>query len=130
MNGEDGKDGSDANVPDYIQSTYIDFEQVASPQIKGNFVLGGKIMGGSFSDKNEIGRLELSSRDNQYADLTFYRESDDQELFKVYPEADKLTASIFLYGHGIGYGSKTSFYPTGSWNFSNATINNLKVTFG
>lgn len=128
MNGEDGKDGSDANVPDYIQSTYIDFEQVASPQIKGNFVLGGKIMGGSFSDKNEIGRLELSNRTNQYADLIFYRENNNQELFRIYDNLD--TASIYLYGHSIGFGSETSFYPYGSWNFVNATIQNLKVTFG
>ena len=35
-NGEDGADGSDANIPEYIRSTYIDFTRVESPTIMGN----------------------------------------------------------------------------------------------
>ena len=36
--GVDGEDGSDAKVPNYIKSTYIDFDSVESPMIIGNII--------------------------------------------------------------------------------------------
>lgn len=127
-NGSDGADGSDANVPGYIKSTYIDFDEVSSPQIKGNFIMGGEVCGGKFCDSDKIGYLTLNSY-NSYADLSYYRYSGNKEMFKVMDNFDN-TVTLRLYGHPIGYGSSSSFYPTGTWNFTNATVSNLKITFG
>lgn len=127
-NGSDGADGSDANVPGYIKSTYIDFDEVSSPQIKGNFIMGGEVYGGKFCDSDKIGYLTLNSY-NSYADLSYYRYSGNKEMFKVMDNFDN-TVTLRLYGHPIGYGSSSSFYPTGTWNFTNATVSNLKITFG
>jgi hypothetical protein len=47
-----GVDGSDANVPDYITSTCIDFNSVSSPFIRGNEIV---VQGGTFTIKDISG---------------------------------------------------------------------------
>lgn len=49
VDGLPGSDGSDANVPDYITATYIDFNSVSSPYIRGNNIA---VQGGSFIVKD------------------------------------------------------------------------------
>lgn len=131
ITGKDGEDGKNANLPSYIESTYIDFSKVESPQIIGNFVLGNEIRGGAYCDGECKGKLTLNTTTKggaSYPDLTYSR-YDGQELFKIYDNLDD-TASIYVFGHSIGYGSANAFYPSGEWNFMNATLTNLKVKFG
>lgn len=102
--------------------------QVKSPQIKGNFILGGEISGGSFWDDSKISCLKLSSNDDKFADLTFAK-NNGNELFKIYDAIDYV--SMYLNGANIGHvGSNKTFYPDGKWNFSGAEITGLKLTFG
>lgn len=128
VRGEDGADGSDANVPGYIKSTYIDFNQVSSPQIKGNFILGGEVAGGSFWDSNKSSKLVLSN-DGRHSDMTYSRSNGD-ELFKIYDGIDN--SAMYLNGMNMGYTGidHATFHANGTWDFSNATIKGLKVTFG
>ena len=128
VRGEDGADGSDANVPGYIKSTYIDFNQVSSPQIKGNFILGGEVAGGSFWDSNKSSKLVLSN-DGRHSDMTYSR-ADGDELFKIYDGIDH--SAMYLNGMNMGHTGvdHATFHANGTWDFSNATIKGLKVTFG
>ena len=128
IQGEDGAPGSDANVPAYIQSTHIDFEQVSSPEIRGNFVLGSEVQGGSFWDSNKSSKLILSN-DGKHSDLTYSR-ADGDNLFKIYDGIDY--ASMQLNGMNVGYvgNSKDTFHAQGNWNLENANITGIKITFG
>lgn len=64
INGQDGQAGSDADVPEYIRSTYIDFTRVESPTIMGNEIqtLGSFQVGTgsrtSFSPTGFLGRAQ------------------------------------------------------------------------
>ena len=111
IKGEDGKNGNDADVPRYIKSTYIDFDEVSSPQIKGNFIIGGEVSGGSFWDENKVSKLMLSS-DGKHSDLTYSRAAGET-LFKIYDGIDY--ASMHLNDMNIGYvgNSKDTFYSQG-----------------
>lgn len=69
-----------------------------------------------------------------YSDLVFKRISDkstnEQELFKIYDSGDTY-ASIYLYGNKIGEsGVNGGFYPSGKWDFRNAEVKGITITFG
>lgn len=133
---KDGEDGSDANIPGYIKSTYIDFSRIESPKIEGNFIIGGQVSGGKFYggeyyDSNSTAYLTLSytgGNGNSFADLSYKRKKDNTTLFGICDGIDG--ASLHLFGCNIGNSGGNQFNANGVWNFSQATVNGLKITFG
>lgn len=114
-------------LPNYIKSTKITSTTIESPTITGGTVISGKMIGGEFVDDSKIGKLTLSSDDNNYADMTFSK--NGKEMFKVYDGVDFVGLNIN--GIAVGHsGQSKKFYVDGTWNFSGATVEGLKVTFG
>lgn len=123
-----GENGSDASVPDYIQSTYIDFSRVESPSIKGNFVLGGSFWN---SDKTAYVKLGTTEFSSNLADFTLYR-SDHSRIFTIKDTTDG--ASLHVGDNGMflsianAYDTDNpSVYVKGTWNFSSCEVLNLGV---
>ena len=132
--GTDGTDGSDADVPNYIKSTYIDFNQVSAPQIKGNFIMGGEVSGGKFfggeywnSEKGAYLKVGSTNGSN-FADFSLFRNNSTTPCYQIYDEGSSITFRIF--GKQFMYSSGETTYPTGTWDFSKGTFKGLKITFG
>lgn len=114
-------------LPSYIKSTKITSTTIESPTITGGTITGGKMIGGEFIDDSKIGKLVLSSDDNKFADMTFSK--NGKEMFKIYDGVDFVGLNIN--GISVGHsGQSKKFYADGTWNFSGATVEGLKVTFG
>lgn len=127
-NGSSGSDGKDADLSDYpwIQKTYIDFEQIESPQIKGNFIIGGEVYGGSFWNTNKTAYIKLGTTADSYADFSLYRKSG-KKIFSI----EDHTESIVLKGESEDIflttsGDKTNVH--NKWDFSKATVTGLTST--
>lgn len=113
--GQNGEDGSDANVPNYIKSTYIDGESVSSPVLRG-----GIIAGATFTDLNQASALVLnpSSGYANVADLILYGGGDgDDKAFTIYDEI----GSILISGYGVSSlrisAVTQATSALGTWNF-------------
>ena len=134
IKGEDGENGDDANVPGYIKSTYIDFDEVSSPQIKGNFILGSEVAGGSYWDLDKNCYIALGTTSGNYGDLSLYRygTSSDTLLFRIEDNATMIVLRAMGSTVSKGFlGTSGSYtYPYNNWDFSNATVTGLKITFG
>lgn len=118
------------------KSTFIDGTTIKSPTIEAGTMnsvninsanlYSANIHGANYYDVNKIGRLLLSSDNNKYSDLSYLRVKDNKKLFGITDGGDN-TASLWLYGRSIGYGSANAFFPSGTWNFAGATVTNLNV---
>lgn len=114
--GKDGVDGSDAEVPDYIKSTYIDLTQVASPYIKTNL-------------------LDIRSPDtfkNAGLVLRGYWSNSLKDVFEIsYTQSvpptvslkSNLDATIYLNSH-VKFPNSSTGYEV---DFNNCTVKNLNV---
>lgn len=108
--GIDGIDGSDAEVPAYVELKGLDFTDISSsyvrsPNIEGGTIRGADIYGGYYHDLNDNSTLELSTN-GHYSDLVF-SSNDGYELFKIYDGADG-SASLSLNGVPILVASSIS----------------------
>ena len=118
--GKDGVDGSNANVPDYIKRTYIDFQSVSSPTIRG-----GHICGAIFSDINQTAKLTMGSdggASSRWANMTVTGIAGTLIKFEQYRNSTS----------GNGYteiSSSTTIKPVGDWDFSSANVAGLHLTF-
>jgi hypothetical protein len=121
-------------VPDYIESTYIDFSKVESPQILGNFIMGGEVYGGSFWNNEKTAYMQLGTSSVNLADFSLYRynETSETTTTKIFSIIDNAT-SIELYGPSnsaiLSNGGSVT-YVNGVWNFSAATVTGLNIAFG
>lgn len=123
-----GTDGSDANLPNYIKSTYIDGDSVSSPVLRG-----GIISGVVFSDLNQKTSLQLNPNNSntKNADLALY--SGNNLAYEIY---DTISGGIYfkVYGEDFLYtannsGNRAHTYPQGTWNFSEATVKGITAVF-
>lgn len=89
------------------------------------------VVGAKFKDANNLGYLCLSSEGGEYADIVFKRTKDDVNLFRVFDssESDSM-ATLMLANYTIGHATADKFAPENTWDFTGATVKNLKVTFG
>lgn len=73
-NGANGSDGSDANVPEYIKSTYIDGTSVSSPVLRGGTVTGARLVvtGEIATGTNDPSELAVyDSKGNKYGYIRY-----------------------------------------------------------
>ena len=126
--GEDGENGSDANVPDYITRTYIDGTRVEAPVLRGGKIEGADVYGGAYWDLDGNTRLVLnptgSSHEN--ADLNLYR--GDTVVWQIYDGISYASwrsyDNLFLVTSGSGTSAM------GDWDFSGANVSGAFATFG
>lgn len=122
--GEDGANGSDANVPNYIKETYIDSTRIESPLVRG-----GTVAGAEFTDINQKSKLVLnpSSSSSNVADLNLY--SGSNVALRIY---DNIAGSITWYSYSNEFLTTGSFGTSvyGDWDFSNANVEGLSARFG
>ena len=130
--GTDGQNGSDANVPSYIKSTYIDASSVSSPAIRGGIISGAIFtnLSGSISSPSYTHWLEIGDVDGHSA-FTFSSKSSGQ-IFSVY---DGDAGYIGLTGKGgssflVADSTSDTVLPYGTWDFQYATVTGLTAKFG
>ena len=118
-----------AKIKEDVEQNIIKYRnsQIISPTIKGNCVLAGNVVGGAFWDDSMIAKLQLSSDDNRFADMT-YKKDNGNELFKIYDAIDYV--SLRLNGTTIGHvGVNKAFNADGTWDFSEADVKGITATF-
>lgn len=102
--GQNGENGSDANIPSYIELKGLDFTDISSsyvrsPVIEGGTISGAEIYGGAYYDLNQSGKLTLSSDERSYAWLNFSSAISGREMFSVggtdFGEAKDVTLMTF-----------------------------------
>nr|DAY63886.1 MAG TPA: tail protein [Caudoviricetes sp.] len=132
VKGENGADGSDANVPSYIKSTYIDATTIKSPNIEGNVINGGVITGGYIRgttiDGSTIYGGDVSgvhTKIDSTNPLAVYRPTgkvaelwgaiDGSSYLKLYDRTGEEKVSM---SSGASSASTTSFTDTGSMHLN------------
>lgn len=113
QDGQDGEDG-DANLPPYIQSTYIDSVEIRSPTIMANdFKVYSNSSGGSY---------------NMYG----YYNSSYYHVFQISYYAGTSPTVTFSGGTGQAYAYWNFPYTafSGNISFSSANVSGLAATFG
>ena len=114
-----------ANLADgkYANGTFISGTEIISPKISG-----AEMLGGEFKNDSETARLVLGADENNLADMTLSRISDDKQIFQVYD--DMTNTALKTYGDTFIYTTGEKTYPQGEWDFTNTNVKGLKVTFG
>lgn len=122
IKGDDGKPGSDANVPSYIQSTKITGTRVESCELAGNIITGSEIRGSTMIGGDEQGVYTKIDPTNP---LAVYRPTG--KVAELWGAADG-SSYLILYDRngvqkvslisGANQGSTTSFTDTGSMHLN------------
>lgn len=122
IKGDDGKPGSDANVPSYIQSTKITGTRVESCELAGNIITGSKIIGSTMIGGNE---QSVYTKIDPANPLAVYRPTG--KVAELWGAADG-SSYLILYDRngvqkvslisGANQGSTTSFTDTGSMHLN------------
>ena len=120
-----GQDGEAVDLPFYIQSTYIDSTEIRSPEITGGTLTGGKVIGGSFHDLEELCELYMSSSGGAgslYSSVIFSSPAGTIINFtgRIVSSSSSSYCTI---------SSSYEIRPSGDWNFSDASVSGLYLTF-
>ena len=113
-------------LPSYIRQTYISSTEIRSPEITGGTLTGGRVVGGSFHDLEE--------------NCEFYMESSGGtgSLYNTARFSSAAGGTIIAFTGritsytGTSYCTISSSYelrPSGTWDFSDADVSGLYLTF-
>lgn len=139
--GLDGEDGSDANVPSYIKSTYISSTEIRSPEITAGTITGTNIYGSRFYGNDEDDPTFLILDDNIAAGFpvlsvyagnseTYARwEIGQSDTHLFYIKFHRPGESTYYYPLEFGVDDDTT-YASGTWDFSDATVEGIIAKFG
>lgn len=138
--GKDGQNGSDADVPSYIEVRGIDFTSMTNSYIKSPKIYGGEFYGNEF---NVVGD-EKSGSFNIYGDWESrqyhmfaieYYAGDSAKVTLTSPNGafinigDVDRSDVFdLYGYFTFQAGEIGFSPGFVIDFANATVKNLSTT--
>lgn len=143
LQGEDGENGSDADVPDYIHETYISSTEIRSPEISAGTITGTNIYGSRFYGNDDTDPTFLILDDNigtGFPVLSVYAGNDetsprweigqsDASLF--YIKFERIGSESGTYYFPLEFGTyDDTTYANGTWDFSDATVKGIVATFG
>lgn len=123
--GQNGKNGSDADVPSYIEIRGIDFTDISNNYIKSPKIYGGEFYGNEF---NVIAGSDSGS-------FNLYGDNNSATWHMLTIEYDNVVApSVRMYSPcgatvHIGDSSQGAVHFSGYVNFSAATVEGLTATF-
>ena len=123
--GQNGSDGSDADVPSYIEIRGIDFTDISNNYIKSPKIYGGEFYGNEF---NVIAGSDSGS-------FNLYGDNNSATWHMLTIEYDNVIApSVRMYSPcgatvHIGDSSQGAVHFSGYVNFSAATVEGLTATF-
>ena len=138
--GTDGKNGSNANVPSYITSTYIDASSVASPAIRGGIISGAKftnltgtVENPSYSHYLTMGNLT----DTGQAALKVHSTQNETSPFFAVGDTGMGTTTFYAQSDSYGFldvamatGTEEAYAkPYGTWDFEKANVTGLYFRF-
>ena len=110
--------------PTYITSTEITETTISSPTVVGGTIKGAVYANTKGKAYFTIG-ADTDNPNGYYGDFAIYSKSNSREwqIFKIY---DSIGTSILsLYGNECMYSEGSATYPTGNWDFSDATVTGL-----
>lgn len=120
-----GQDGTSIDLPSYIHSTYISSTEIRSPEITGGVITGGKVVGGSFHDIEENCELYMESSGSMgssYNAVIF--SSPGGTVISFTGRTESYSGESYC-----TIGSSYEIRPNGDWNFSEANVSGLYLTF-
>ena len=120
------------DLPDYLQSTYIDGASVSSPVLRGGTVSGTKFSNLGQTTWLEVGK-DSGGADNDAYGLTIFSKRHDvnDAIFSIWNGDAGWTSfggkNSFTFLTTDGYNEVVE--PNGTWDFSNANTKGLYLTF-
>lgn len=124
-NGQNGRDGSDADVPSYIEVRGIDFTDISNNYIRAPKIYGGEFYGNEFNviAESSSGAFKLHAS---------FSGNEQQEMFRIAYSDSGDSPNVELYSPCGAYmilGSDQGLVKfRGSVNFNNATVYGLDTT--
>lgn len=119
-------------LPDYLQSTYIDGTIVSSPILRGGTISGAKFSNLDQTTWIEVGKDSVGANNDAYSLTVFARENGyNNVIFSIWNGDSGWTSFSgkrdFTFMTTDGFNETVE--PYGTWDFSRATTRGLYLTF-
>lgn len=107
----------------YTSGTFISGTEIASPRISG-----GQFFGVEYWNQGETVKMILGNGDGNLGDWELIRKEGSLSVFRI---MDDISSTVLQRGRTTFMWTSGAYtYPSGTWNFSNATVTGLTARFG